>query len=61
MLPLLFSLEVESSQSAQVLLAHRLIDGGTASNSLSIVVGRVGPPIGLGFDVAKDHVLNGSG
>ena len=57
-LPLLLSLEVETGQPAQVLLAHRLVHGGAAADPLTVVVGRVGPPVSLGLDVAEDHVLD---
>ena len=60
-LPFLLSLEVETGQPAQVLLAHRLVHGGTAADSLPVVVGGVGPPVSLGLDVAEDHVLDGCG
>ena len=60
-LPLLLRLEVEPGQPAQVLLAHRLVHSGTAADALPVVVGRVGPPVSLGFDVAEDHVLDGGG
>ena len=61
MLPFLLSLEVETGQPAQVLFAHRLVHSGATPDSLPIVVGRVGPPVGLGLDVAEDHVLDGCG
>lgn len=61
MLPLLLSLEVEAGQPAQVLLAHSLVHGGSAADTLAVVVGCVGPPVGLGLDVAEDHVLDGRG
>ena len=59
MLPLLLCLQVQSRQTAQVLLAHCFIHSGSAADSLAVVVSRVGPPVRLGFDVAQDHVLNG--
>lgn len=58
MLTLLLRLEIEARQSAQVLLADRLIDSGAAADALAIVVRRIGPPVGLHLDVAKDHVLD---
>ena len=60
MLPLPLSLEVEASQTAQVLLAHRLVHGGSTPDALTVVVSSVGPPVCLGLHVAQDHVLNGS-
>lgn len=60
-LPLLLSFQVQTGQSPQVLLAHCLVHSGTTTDSLSIVVGSVGPPVSFSLHVAKDHVLNGSG
>ena len=61
MLSLLLSLQVQTGQPAQVLLAHRLVHGGSAADSLTVVVSSVGPPVGFRLHVAQDHVLNGSG
>lgn len=61
MLALLLSLQVQSRQPSQVLLAHGLVDGGAAADALAVVVRRVGPPVRLHFDVAQDHVLYRSG
>lgn len=60
-LSLLLSLQVKTSQSSQVLLAHRLVHSSSAADSLTIVVGGVGPPVSFGLHVAQDHVLDGSG
>lgn len=30
---------------------------GPPSDPLSVVVGSIGPPVGLGFDITEDHVL----
>lgn len=38
-------------------MAHR----GSSADSLPVVVGRVGPPVGLGLDISQDHVLNRNG
>ena len=38
-------------------MAHR----GSSADSLPVVVGRVGPPVGLGLDIPQDHVLNRNG
>mmetsp|Transcript_70723 Transcript_70723/g.165865 ORF Transcript_70723/g.165865 Transcript_70723/m.165865 type:complete len:432 (+) Transcript_70723:3649-4944(+) len=57
-LPLLLCLQPKTGESAQVFLACGLVHRGTSANTLSIVVRRVGPPVGLGLDVAQDHVLN---
>ena len=59
MLPLLLGLEVESRQSAEVLLADGLVDGGAAPDALAVVVCRVGPPVGLHLHVPQDHVFHG--
>lgn len=57
-LPLLLCLEVESSETSQVLLAHSLIHSGSTPDSLTVVVSRVGPPVSFGLHVAEDHVLD---
>ena len=54
-LALLLGFQVKTSEATQILLAHRLVDGGAATDTLSVVVGRVRPPIGLHFDVTQDH------
>ena len=35
--------------------------GGSSTDPLTVVVGGVGPPVGLRLDIAEDHVLNGDG
>lgn len=60
-LPLLLSFQVQTSQPPQVLLAHRLVHSGSTADSLTVVVGSVGPPVSFSLHVAQDHVLNGSG
>ena len=57
MLSLLFCLEVQTSQPTKILLTNRLVDGGTSSDTLSVVVGSVGPPIGFGLDVKRPCVM----
>lgn len=61
MLTLLLGLQVETGQAPEVLLADGLVDGGASSDSLAVVVSRVGPPVGLGLHVAQDHALDGLG
>ena len=61
MLPLLLSLQVESGEAAQVLLADSLVHSGASPDSLTVVVSRVSPPISFGFHVAENHILNWSG
>lgn len=60
-LSFLLSFQVQTCQSAQILFAHSLVHGGATTDSLTVVVGGVGPPVSLGLHVAQDHVLNGSG
>ena len=60
-LSLLLRLQVQTGQPAQVLLAHRLVHCGAAPDSLTVVVGCVGPPIRFGLHVAQDHVFDGGG
>mmetsp|Transcript_7034 Transcript_7034/g.20668 ORF Transcript_7034/g.20668 Transcript_7034/m.20668 type:complete len:555 (-) Transcript_7034:1166-2830(-) len=57
-LALLLGLEPEAREPAQVLLAHGLVDRGAPLDALAVVVRDVGPPVGLGLDVAEDHVLD---
>lgn len=59
MLSLLFGLEVQPGQPAEVLLADSLVHGSSSPNPLPVVVGRVGPPVGFHLHVAEDHVLDG--
>ena len=58
MLSLLLCLEVESSQTTQVLLTHCLVDGCPTSNPLTVVVSRVRPPISFRLDKTENHVLH---
>lgn len=57
-LPLLLGLEPQPREPTEVLLAHGLVDGGAPADALAVVVRDVGPPVGLGLDVAQDHVLD---
>lgn len=60
-LPFLLGLEIETSQTAEVFLAHSFVNCCTSSDSFSIVVGGISPPVGLRLDIANDHVLNRHG
>ena len=60
-LPLLLCLEVESGQPPQVLLAYGFVDCGASPDPLSVVVGGVGPPVGLHLYVTQNHVLDRGG
>lgn len=60
MLSLLLGLEVQPGQPAEILLADGLVHSGPSPDPLPVVVGRVGPPVGLHLYVAEDHVLDGS-
>ena len=57
-LSLLLRLQVETRQTAKVLLADGLVHRSAAPDTLSVVVSRVGPPVRLHLDVPQDHVLN---
>ena len=61
MLPLLLSLQVQSGQPAQVLLAHSLVNSGSSADPLPVVVGSISPPVGLCFHIPQDHVLYSCG
>ena len=41
-------------------LADGLINGGSPLDSLSVVMGDIGPPICLSFDVAENHIFDRS-
>lgn len=56
-LPLLFCLQVQASEAAQVLFANSLIYSGPTADSFTVVVGSIGPPISLGLNVPKNHIL----
>ena len=56
-LPLLLCFEVKTRQSSQVLFAYCLVNRSSSSDSFSIVVGRIRPPVSLRFHVADYHVL----
>ena len=58
MLSLLLRLQIQPCQTTKVLLTDCFIDSRSSANTLSVVVSGVGPPIGLGLDVADDHILN---
>ena len=52
MLSLLLCLEIQPGEPAQVLLADRLVDGGAATDTLTVVVGSVGPPVSLHLHIS---------
>jgi hypothetical protein len=51
-LPLLLSFQPQAGQSAEILLANRLIHSSATLDTLSVVVCDVGPPVRLGLDIA---------
>ena len=57
-LTLLLRLQVETSQTSKILLAHRLVHCGSTTNTLAVVVRCVRPPISLCLHVAQNHVLD---
>ena len=57
-LPLLLGLQVQSSQSTQVLPDNGLVDGSTSPDTLSVIVRDRSPPIGLALDVSQQDVLD---
>lgn len=57
MLSLLFSLEVQSGEPAEVFLAHSFVDGSAAPDSLTVIMRGVRPPISFRLHVTQDHVL----
>mmetsp|Transcript_33281 Transcript_33281/g.109100 ORF Transcript_33281/g.109100 Transcript_33281/m.109100 type:complete len:1053 (+) Transcript_33281:4096-7254(+) len=59
-LPLLLGLQPQAREPAQILLARRLVDGRATANTLTVVVGGIGPPVGLGLHIPEDHVLDRS-
>ena len=56
-LPLLLCFQIEPGKTSKVLLTDSLIDGCTSSDSLSIIVGGIGPPISLSLHISDYHVL----
>lgn len=60
MLSLLLCFEIEPREAAQILLADSLVDRCASPYSLAVVMRRVGPPVGLHFHVAEDHVFDRS-
>ena len=61
MLPLLLGLQPEPRQPPEIFFTDGLVDGRAALDPLAVVVGDVGPPVGLGLDVPQDHVLDRRG
>mmetsp|Transcript_14739 Transcript_14739/g.38930 ORF Transcript_14739/g.38930 Transcript_14739/m.38930 type:complete len:664 (+) Transcript_14739:435-2426(+) len=59
-LPLLLGLQPQAREPAQILLARRLVDSRATANTLTVVVGGIGPPVGLGLHIPEDHVLDRS-
>lgn len=58
-LPLLLGLEVKTSKATQVLLRDRLVDRGTSTDTLTVVVSDGRPPVRLRLDETEDDVLDG--
>mmetsp|Transcript_29770 Transcript_29770/g.62392 ORF Transcript_29770/g.62392 Transcript_29770/m.62392 type:complete len:390 (-) Transcript_29770:1623-2792(-) len=57
-LPLLLRLEPQTSQAAEILLAHRLVNSCASANTLPVVMRDIGPPVGLCLHIAKNHILD---
>jgi len=60
-LALLLSLQVQPSQSSEILFSHCFVNCRTPSYPFTIVISSVRPPISLCLDVSDDHVLNWGG
>lgn len=58
MLPFLFRFQIQSRHSAQILFAHRLINGGSTTNSLTIIMRRICPPVRFRLHVTQNHILD---
>ena len=56
-LPLLLCLQIQASEAAQVLFANSLVYSSPATDPFPVVVGSIGPPISLGLNVPKNHIL----
>lgn len=54
----MLGLEVKTSEAAQVLLRDRLVDRGTSTDTLTVVVSDRGPPVRLRLDETEDDVLD---
>mmetsp|Transcript_1930 Transcript_1930/g.3397 ORF Transcript_1930/g.3397 Transcript_1930/m.3397 type:complete len:231 (+) Transcript_1930:2533-3225(+) len=59
MLAFLLSLEPETSETAEVLATDSLVNSGSTSDALAVVVSGIGPPVSLLLDISQDHVLDG--
>lgn len=56
-LAFLFGFEEETSQTTKILLADCLINGGTATNTLTVVMGCACPPVSFGLTITKSDWL----
>lgn len=61
MLTLLFSLQIQSSESTQVLLTYCLVNSSSTTDTLTVIVSCVRPPVCLHLHITKNHVLNWGG
>lgn len=61
MLSLLLRLQIEPSQPAKVLLTDSLVHGCSTSDSLTVIVSCVRPPISFRLDKAKNHIFHRDG
>ena len=57
-LSFLLSFEVKSCKTTQIFLANSFVNSGTTTNTFSVVMCSVCPPISLGFDIPQYHVFN---
>lgn len=57
-LAFLLVFQEETSETAHVFLANRFVDGRASADTLTIVVGGVGPPVCLLFHETKDDVFD---
>eukprot|EP00398_MALV-I-01_sp_L67-1_P000203 gene202-gene343 len=60
MLTFLFGLQPKTRKTSKIFLTDGLVNGSTTTDTFTIVVGLVGPPIGLRLDVTQNHVLDRS-
>ena len=58
MLSFLLRFQIQSSQSPQILLTNSFVHSRAASDSLSVIMRRVCPPISFRLDVSQNHVFN---
>ena len=58
MLSLLFRFQVKACESSKIFLTNCLVNSSTAADALSVIVCRIGPPVGLSFYITNYHIFD---